>query len=58
MDISKLSNDGLLFHYFNNKRQIELLYKQQKELEEEISTRLEHMRYKAGRGEFIVTDEG
>lgn len=56
MDIAKLSNDGLMFHYFNNKKQIDLLYKQQKELEQEIDKRLDTMRFKAGRGDFIVMD--
>ncbi|MBZ4646341.1 MAG: hypothetical protein PWR27_1295 [Petroclostridium sp.] len=56
MDVSRLSNDGLMFHYFSNKKQIELLYKQQKELEDEINKRLDHLRFKAGKGEIIATD--
>jgi|GEM_PF-2481529 len=54
MDISKISNDGLLFYYFTNKKRLDALYKQQKEIEEEIHKRIEEMRIKAGKGEFIL----
>ncbi|WHH59253.1 hypothetical protein [Petroclostridium sp. X23] len=58
MDITKIGNDGLMFYYFSNKRQMDLLYKQQKEIEEEINKRLDHMRLKAGKGEIIITEYG
>ncbi|MGE4284181.1 MAG: hypothetical protein AB7G87_10725 [Clostridia bacterium] len=57
MDISKLSNDGLMFVYFSNKKQLDMLYKQQKEIEGEVSNRIEDMRIKARKGEFVVLDE-
>ncbi|MDK2801259.1 MAG: hypothetical protein PWP27_1160 [Clostridiales bacterium] len=57
MDVTRLSNDGLMFYYFSNKKQMELLYQQQKELEQEINKRLEYMRTKAQKGEFFIINE-
>ena len=54
MDVTKLSNDGLMFYYFNNRNQIDQLYRQQKELEQEINKRLAIMREQGARGKFSV----
>jgi len=56
MDVSQLSNDGLMFYYFSNKKRLDALYKQQKEIEEEIIKRIEDMRIKAGKGNFTLKD--
>ena len=57
MDISKLSNDGLMFHYFSNKKQLDLIYRQQKELESEIERRLNTLRIKCSKGDFTIFEE-
>jgi len=56
MDVTKLSNDGLMFFYFSNKKQMDLLYKQQKDIESEIASRIDNMRIKAQKGELIIKE--
>jgi hypothetical protein len=57
MTPKEMTNDGLLFTYFTNKKQMDELYRAQKELEEEIHKRIPIMKDRYLRGELRVKKE-